>query len=106
MKFDAVWAEIQSKLRPGTEIGGWGAVRGYTATRFKVTGIDRGSVTIDSKTVSSPRTIGKGDFGKLHAIWDDYCAHRIERQAITQISQNSSYIFAIFRWIEDSRPKS
>ncbi len=104
--FDAVWAEVQTRLRPGTEIAGWGAARGYTTMRFKVAAIDRGSVTIDSKTVSTPRTIGQGEFEKLHANWDDYCAHRIERQAITQISQNSSYIFAIFRWIKDSRPKS
>ena len=96
--FQAFWTDLPLVLKPGTEIRGWGKARGYTDLRFRVIDLDAGSVTIDSATVSAPRRISRGEFEKLFALWDRYCAGQISRQEVTPISQNSSYIFAILRW--------
>jgi hypothetical protein len=105
MTFTTVWNDIQSRLKPGTDIKGWGAERGYTGMKCKVTGVSRVDVTVTSDTISTPRTIGRQEFEKLFAVWDDYCDRRLERQRVAAISQNSSYVFSIFRWLAES-PRS
>jgi mRNA-degrading endonuclease RelE of RelBE toxin-antitoxin system len=101
--FQSLWADLRTALKPGTEIRGWGATRGFTSMRFEVADLDAGSITVSSPTMSAPRRVSKGEFAKLYVLWNDYSAGRVDRQAVTPISQNSSYIFAILRWHEDLR---
>ena len=103
--FETFWAELRSTLQPNAEIRGWGAARGYTAMRFRVTDVERAAVTVASSTMSAPRRVSKGEFAKLYRLWDDYCAGRVSRAAVTAISQNSSYIFAILRHHADRRER-
>ncbi len=43
--------------------------------------------------------IAKSDLAKVHAAWSDYCAGKISRAEMTELSQNTSYyIFSILRW--------
>lgn len=101
--FQSLWANIQSRLTAGAELRGWGAHRGFTAMRFHIDGIDASSVTVNSQTMAAPRRVSKAEFAHLYALWNDYCVGRMCRNVVAEISQNSSYIFAILRWHEDLR---
>jgi hypothetical protein len=95
--------DIRRRLRAGTEIRGWSRDQEDTGLRFKI--VDVGADAIAIKTTPSTqrprpteRRIGKSDFARVYGMWKGYCDGKINRTDIP--SQNTSYIFSIFRWRE------
>jgi len=101
MNIERVWADIRHRLKTGTEIKGWSRDKGQTALTFKIIDIAPGSIIVGSRTLSKSRTIGKADFGKIAAVWSDYRQGKINRVETGKLSQNTSYIFGILKWLED-----
>jgi hypothetical protein len=100
--FDEVWRELGARLSEGTEIPNWSYDHGYTG---KVTRIER--VYYDSITVSGDRTtkhraVPGTDFKKVFEFWDRYKQGLIPRDDIQEISRNSTYIFSLLHWLEQS----
>jgi hypothetical protein len=100
MSFEAVWADLKNHLRAGTEVRGWSRDKGHTLLRFRIDDIAPGSITVSSSTMTMPRCIGKSDFARVHGAWEKYRAGKVSRADMTELSQNTSYIFAILRWQE------
>ena len=54
-----------------------------------------------SATISKPRTISKREFLAVAEHWQGYRDGAISRDTLTALSQNTSYIFGILKWLED-----
>ena len=54
---------------------------------FKVDDIDRTSITVSSGNMQMPRRVSKGEFEKLHAIWDTYRSGNYPRSKMLSLSQ-------------------
>ena len=78
----------------------WSVAKGYTGGTFKVDDIDRTSVTVSSGNMQMPRRVSKGEFEKLHAIWDTYRSGNYPRSKMLSLSQNITYILSILHLIE------
>ena len=98
MTFNEFWADIRSRLKAGTEIRAWSRLKGFTSLRFKITDVSSGSISVDSATMSIPRTIGKSDFERVYGAWPKYKTGKMSRAEMTGLSQNTTYIFGIIRW--------
>jgi len=97
--FEAVWTAIVSKLQPGDEIKNWGSARGYTGGTFKIEQVHNSWIGVFGGSMTEPRDVSKGDFGKVYAIWDKYVAGNYPRSKMTNLSQNTTYILSIFRQV-------
>jgi hypothetical protein len=98
-KFENVWLEIVAKLHPGDEVMNWGSARGYTGGSFKIEGVYGSGIGVFGGAMTMPRNISKGDFGKVHAVWDQYIIGNFPRAKMTNLSQNTTYILSILRQI-------
>jgi hypothetical protein len=96
--FEALWRDLQRRLRPGLEIKGWSRDKGDTSLRFEIVDVSPGSITVTSPTLSKSRTISKGDFARVYAAWPDYRSAKISRAEMADMSQNTSYIFGVLQW--------
>ena len=97
--FEQIWACIQRELVIGKTVRNWGLARGYTGGSFKIEELDRSSVTVFGGKMQFARRVSKGDFEKIHNVWDAYCAGRFPRADMTPISQNSTYILSILQLV-------
>ncbi len=98
--FEAVWITIIQKLQPGEMIRNWGHARGYTGGTFRIDHVGNSSITATGGKMSQPRTISKGDFQNVYAVWSDYCAGDYPRAEMVKLSQNTTYILSILRRVE------
>jgi hypothetical protein len=92
--FEATWANLQNRLRPGTDMPGWSRDKGQTPLTFKIVDVTRGSISI-SPEEGSKRVISKSEFAKVYVYWPDYCSGDVTRAEMNQRSHNTSYIFSI-----------
>jgi hypothetical protein len=97
--FDTIWARITSDLSLGTAIWNWGAARGYTGATFEVNDVERTSITVAGGNMQMLRRISRGDFEKIYAVWADYAEGNYPRSKMTDLSQNTTYIVSIFRFL-------
>jgi hypothetical protein len=107
VSFDGVWADIRNRLRIGTEVTGWSREKEDTGLRFKIIYAGPDAITIlptHGREGVKPRErrVGKTDFVRVYAIWRDYCEGRTSRADTCQVSRNTSYIFGILRWREET----
>ena len=98
--FEAIWDGIQRALQPGATVLNWGLARGYTGGSFKIDDMDRSSVTVFGGKMIAARRVSKGEFEKLHAVWDAYRARRFPRSDMRALSQNTTYILSILRLVD------
>lgn len=99
MSAERFWTDA-IRLGSETEIRTWGRESGY-GVAFKIYETRPHSVTIYSTTISKPRSISKKDFLKIAELWSAYCGGETGREALGALSQNTSYIFGILKWLED-----
>jgi hypothetical protein len=97
--FENVWLEIVAKLRPGDEVMNWGSARGYTGGSFKIEEVNGSGVGVFGGAMTMPRKISKGDFEKVHAVWDQYITGNYPRAKMINLSQNTTYILSILRQV-------
>jgi hypothetical protein len=99
--FNIVWNDIQSRLMTGSTIRVWSVANNYNLNgAFRVEAVEPGAVTVSSDRTSFPRRIAMSDFANVHARWADYCAGRLPRHELRDLSQNTTYIIGILRWRE------
>src|SRR5438105_396172 len=98
-KFDSVWAGIREALHVGQTVRNWGHARGYTGGDFRVEDVSRYSVTVFGGNMTQPRVVSRGDFEKVYWVWDDYVAGEYPREAMTKLSQNTTYILSILHLV-------
>jgi hypothetical protein len=95
--FDEIWATIQRKIKPGENVLNWSIDSAYTGKSFTIMAVGHTWITVDGRNMTVSRDISKGDFAKIHRIWQDYCSGTFPRAEITTLSQNSTYILSILR---------
>lgn len=93
--FDNIWARIISELKAGTLVQNWGAARGYSGATFQVEDVERTAVIVAGGNMQTARRVSKGEFEKVHAIWDAYLAGNYPRGKMTGLSLNTTYIISI-----------
>jgi hypothetical protein len=99
--FEQFWQGLTANLKRGLQIRGWSKEHGHTDLRFTIIDASSMSVKVFSAGMKAPRNVSKGDAKKVWEHWQDYCAGKIGRAEMTQLSQNTSYIFGLIKWHED-----
>jgi len=64
--------------------------------------INRAKSSTPSSQLMYPRIITRSEFAKLHPLFSQWRNGEISRVKITQVSQNSSYIFALINRFSNS----
>ncbi|MET3361422.1 hypothetical protein ABH972_003936 [Bradyrhizobium ottawaense] len=101
MSAEQLWRDAV-RLRSETEIRAWGRESGY-GIPFKIYDTRPQSITIYSQSIAKPRSISKKEFLRIAEHWPAYCAGETARGFLGELSQNTSYIFGLLKWIEDNR---
>lgn len=101
--FDQFWQSLTARLSRGIQVRGWSKDQGFTELRFTIIDASAMSIKVFSNGMKAPRNISKGDLKTIWEHWQDYCADKIGRAELTQLSQNTSYIFGLIKWHEDAR---
>ena len=89
-----------TRLRAETEIRAWGRENGY-GTLFKIYDTTPRSIIIYSATITKPRPIIQKEFLRIAAHWYAYRDGEVDRDVLGKLSQNTSYIFGMLKWMED-----
>jgi hypothetical protein len=100
--FEDVWNDIQRRLPKGAEIPNWS----YDGRAHGTTRIDEiyyYEIWVSGQNTAKSREVKRGDFQKLHEIWDRYKQGHIRRDEIGNLSRNSTYIITILHWREADR---
>jgi hypothetical protein len=101
--FEAAWADIRERLRPGTPVKNWSADRGYTGGEFRINDVDGSAVVVRSGQMGQERRVSRGDFQRLFAFWGAYNRGSIGRAELGRRSQNTTYILSILHWREGTQ---
>ncbi len=80
--FDAVWSDIQQRLKPGETIQTWSADSGYTGGCFRVVNVNSNSARVDAEALSVLKDIPEKEFGKIFVIWPAYCSGATRRSKL------------------------
>jgi hypothetical protein len=97
------WEGIRAGLRVGSNLRAWSRDKGYTAAAFHIQDISPSAVIVSSSSLAKPRSVAKSEFTKIARVWPAYCAGKLSRAEMGEISQNTSYIFGILKFIEDDQ---
>ena len=81
---------------------GSGGIWFYGTTHNNAIVIDRAKEKQPSSSINAPRFITEAEFTELYPLYYQWKADRITRVQVAQISQNSSYIFALIYQFENS----
>jgi hypothetical protein len=90
---------VATKIPNETEIRTWSRENGFNLP-FRIADTSPKSITIYSATIKKERKISKREFLDVAAGWSAYQAGEGDRG--TDLSQNTSYIFGILKWMEES----
>lgn len=99
-EFHTIWNDLQTSLKPGTEIKHWNPYNGYLGDSLIIISSDPKSISIDPPRVWDSQVILKDDFKQVWDIWIDYLALRLERREIHALTGHSKYIISILHWYE------
>lgn len=98
--FDEFWEGLTSKLTRGLQLQGWSKEQEQTDLRFTIVEVSSQSIRVFSAGMKMPRNISKADAKNVWTHWPDYCAGKIGRAEMAQVSQNTSYLFGLIKWHE------
>jgi hypothetical protein len=96
--FHEAWSDIQRRLSPGMEIRNWSR-EGYTERLSRIEYKDHREVGVSGENTASVRYISKQEFERVFEDWERYKQGHVSRDQIN--SQNTTYIFSIFHWLEE-----
>jgi hypothetical protein len=81
-------------------IENWSIDKNYTGHQFRIERINYDEIAVSSPGIKSIRSVSRADFEKLSEHWDGYKGGRLPRTEVAVLSRNSTYIFGIFRLLE------
>lgn len=93
--FEECWSAIQRLPVPKT-IAAW-SVAGRATTQFEVCAVWPNAVDVRPEH-GEQRRVGRADFERVFAVWDDYVTKRRDRYTLG-FSQNSTYVISILHTI-------
>ena len=99
-EFNIVWTNLQTSLKPGTEIKNWNTYNGYLGDNLTINTVDPNYISIDPPRVWDIQIIPKENFEQVWKVWQEYRALRLERNDLRDITDQSKFIISIFRWYE------
>jgi hypothetical protein len=102
--FASTWRDLRAALKPGDQLRGWSKAKGQTDLQFHISEVGPTWIGI-LPTTGNVRRISKGDFDRVYAFWPAYKRGEITRAQMRDISQNTSYIFAMLNWVERDRSR-
>ena len=89
--------EICSRLTPMAKMRSWSAA-GRAKGEFEILEVTLDSVTV--RTSNGPRKVPRVSFEEIFRLWADYKTGIMLRNALTEISFNSTYVISILHWLE------
>jgi hypothetical protein len=89
-----------TRIRSDTEILTWSRDNGY-GIPFRIYDTTPRTIKIYSATIKKPRLISQKEFLKVTSQWHAYRDGETGREVLTELSQNTSYMFGILKWMED-----
>jgi hypothetical protein len=96
-EFITVWINLQTCLKPGTEIENWNTYNGYLGEDLTINKVDPNYISVDPPRVLDIQVVPKEGFEQ---VWQDYRALRLKRSELRDMTNYSKYIISIFRWYE------
>ena len=100
--FDAIWSDLLTNLKVGTEIKNWTAFRGYLGDSMKITSVRKDYIEVKAPKAINPQIVPRDDFQKVWDVWKDYNAQKVQRQEVRDMTRFSKYIISIFHWLENA----
>jgi hypothetical protein len=68
---------------------------------FLIKRVNHDEVAVGGPEIAGIRSVSRKDFGTLYEHWNDYKNGDVKRGVLGSASRNSSYIFSIFKRLED-----
>lgn len=99
MNFPETWLRIRSALVPGSKIRNWTAAKGYLGDEFLIVRIEPNHLDVNSPNAETIQRVAKRDFEYMFVNWQDYCAGRLNRQALVAHTRVSKYTMSILKHI-------
>lgn len=100
MSFNDFWNDIQSRLDVGVAVRNWTLRKGYLGDEFRIISVADDYVEVDSPNAKSTLRVRKSDFEVMHENWDGYCAGRIQRHELRNLTRFSKYTMSIIKYLE------
>ena len=104
--FDTVWNNLQTCLKPGTEIENWNTYNGYLGEDLTINEVDQNHISVDPPRVLDIQVVPKEGFEQIWEVWGDYRELRLKRSELRDMTNYSKYIISIFRWYETGQPNN
>ena len=98
---NTLWQQARRLLRNEIELRTWSRDN-ETETQFKIWDNTAAAIKIYSPTIDGPRSISKKEFFKVAEKWDAYCDGTVSRAELGKLSQNTSYVLGMLKWIEEA----
>jgi len=99
MDFSEMWLRIGAGLTPGVKIKNWTVAKGYLGDEFAVVSVESNHLVINSPNAETILKVAKRDFEYMFLNWDEYCAGRLNRQAVVAHTRVSKYTMSVLKHI-------
>jgi hypothetical protein len=100
MNFYDFWIDMQARLDAGMTVKNWTSRKGYLGDEFKIFSVSEDFVEVDSPNAQSVLRVRKSDFEVMYENWDAYCAGRLQRQELRNLTRFSKYTMSIIKYLE------
>ena len=99
-EFHTIWNDLQTSLKPGTEIKHWNPYNGYLGDNLTINYVGPNYISVDPPRVWDTQVIPKEGFEQVWNVWQDYRALRLKHNELRDLTNLSKYIISIFHWYE------
>ena len=96
-KFDFLWNEITSTLKPSQQIPNWTKHSGFLESEFEICSITNNAIEVFTIKDKHHRSIPKTDFENIFSKWDKYISGEIKRNELRDENKNTTYIISILK---------
>lgn len=96
-KFDFLWNEITSTLKPFQQIPNWTKHSGFLESEFEICSITNNAIEVFTIKDKHHRSIPKTDFENIFSKWDKYISGEIKRNELRDENKNTTYIISILK---------
>lgn len=97
-KFDLLWDEITSTLKPSQQIPNWTKHNGFLESEFEICSITNNAIEVFTIKDKHHRLIPKTDFENIFNKWDKYISGEIKRNELRDENKNTTYIISILKF--------
>ena len=88
------------KLKPGTTVKNWTALKGYLGDEFTIVSVSDKAVEIDTPKAKHVQRVSRQDFEVTFDNWSAYCSAKLSRQELTEMTRYSKYTLSIIKYLQ------